>query len=208
MSRKCNPRLVSWVLAIGGLVFLSPSVCRAVDPASGSVSLSAGVTYSNFTWKFLIDPLQVEGFQLSVSYDPLRAQFTDLAFLNGYTQETPPMIDESNGMIHGIHGQNSNPPTGEVDVVELSFTDLNAALNPNTASFRVFADPAFNDFVRVIDTDEPGGPIIRIFGPGQPDGPVIGATGNSIPEPGTFVLGGIALIGLLAFAVRQRRGAR
>ena len=147
-------------------------------------------------WILWIDPLNVEEFQIDVAFDPTRAKFSELNYIDPYVQTTSPDLSRlGDGLLQDVAGRSkfSPPPTGEVDIFSVIFEDLRPDLDPVPVFFTVFASD--NDFIKAFDTDI--GQSITI---GPED--IIPASCN-IPEPSTLLLLGSGLAGIIGYGRKR-----
>ncbi|MEA3187847.1 MAG: fibronectin-binding autotransporter adhesin, partial [Chthoniobacter sp.] len=137
--------------------WLSPEVSHATR-ADGSTYSTCVLTYVNGVkkWVMRIDPLDVESFQLEISFDPTRAALDTTygsggaIFKNPFTGQiklSGSALSTGRLQLSGTTGQVS---AGDVDIFELRFTDLQPGSPIDQVPFTVFATGG--DFIGVVDT--------------------------------------------------------
>ena len=136
---------------------LTPVDCRAVK-ADGTTKTTAVLKYypsGTSYWCMRVDPFQVQAFQLTVTYDPNRAQIDTAFGINGGLPKFPFDIDVqvNPGGTVTVNGGSGAPTIGDVDIFELRFIDLLPGLPLENAIFTVSGTGT--DFIRVIDSDDP-----------------------------------------------------
>jgi hypothetical protein len=112
------------------------------------------------TWFFVVDPENIQSFNLNMSFDPAEFAFQDIVYASPYTQLTPPDFSQlSSGLIQGIAGSSSTPVFGSGDLFTLTLTQLvtnpQSTVNvfPGSQSFMVTLDPDTGD-TRTLGPDE------------------------------------------------------
>src|ERR1700739_379912 len=86
-----SPKSALWLfLMIAGLSGGFPAVSYAVK-AGGGTTTTMALTYVNGLQKWVagISPLDVEGFQLDIAFDPSRARLDTSVGLNGIVYKSP-----------------------------------------------------------------------------------------------------------------------
>ena len=213
-----------------GSTSASGAIIRTAKHASTSNNTVATTTSGQRSILMTVDPLNVAAFQLDVSFEATKVDFTGLRGLNGYIIDFFSFSTNGNaGGILNIHGYYPGfndrlgsvgegaealppppPPAGEVDIFQLTFLD-NA---PGVAkTFAVFASDN-NDYITAFNTDT--GELTSAVGPYNPqtDQGVDGAIStvdavSAAPLPPGLAMGLIGGAGVVAGnAVRRRqRGA-
>jgi hypothetical protein len=176
----------------------------------------------------------VASFQLDVTFEADKVAFSGFGGLNGYIIDFFQFsTDGSFGGVLNIHGYYPGfntrppggtpladaaldpeagiapvPPAGEVDIFQLTFTDMAPNLDK---TFKVFASDD-NDYIAAYNTDT--GVTTYAVGPYNPttDEGVDGANSTvpgvtAIPLPGALAMGLIGGAGVLGNAIRRRRKA-
>src|SRR3989442_13502462 len=123
VSPKCALRLS---LIITGLVCAFPTVSDAAKAGGGTTTtMVLSYAYSPPRWVARIDPLNVQGFQLDVMFDPARAHLDQTVGLNGiiykfpFNQTTPPdLTNLGSGRLQDVAGSTANTSPGDVDIFE------------------------------------------------------------------------------------------
>ena len=199
-SRRSTPshqhpvrHLAALALLCPGLLALSPSTSQgAAATPDGSTFTTATCSYVNGVkrWVYRVDPPEVESFQLTVTYDPLRARLNTTAgllfkfpFVGNVVQNAGSLV------ISGALPQGQPTTPGDVDIFELIFDDLTPLLPIDNVTFTVGG--AAGDFIQAHDvptspppyTGAATGPVVRSVTPGilpfvwDPDGSINGTTG-------------------------------
>ena len=105
--------ITSKLLLLYGLLLATPTTGNAADLTIRPLSakLSCNISYSRSTgWTFMADPLNLEAFQLDVTFDPTRAQFTGLSYVSPYVQSSPPDLSMLQfGLLQDVAGFASPP---------------------------------------------------------------------------------------------------
>jgi hypothetical protein len=100
----------------------------------------------------ILDPENVESFNYNASFNPAELALDEIVYEGSYTQTTPPDLSQlSLGLIQGIAGSTSTPPSGNADLFSLIFTPLVA--NPQS-NISFFAGPQGFVVTRDSDTGE------------------------------------------------------
>jgi hypothetical protein len=144
-------------------------------------------------WVALVDPLNVESFQLDLSYDPNRMQYLGVQYVEPYVNSGPFGPDLSvPGLVQDIIGQVSIPipPPGEVDIFGVEFDDLEPT-SDLPSYFTIFASS--NDYIRALDTNT-GNYVIADWTT------IFPTTASTVPEPDGLSL----MLAGLAFPVTSR----
>ncbi len=142
---------------------------------------------------WIIDPFNVEEFQLDFEFTTGAIEFDHVNYLNGFVEVTPPDLTElSSGLIMDITGFSSDPVEGNVDIFELWFKVVDSF--PTTGN--VFASE--NDFIVGFDPDTQD----RVtFDSTQIEGAIFQA---HVPEPTTVALLGIGLVEIEGVEARRK----
>jgi hypothetical protein len=99
--------------------------------------------------EFIIDPENVQSFNLNASFNPEEFAFEEIVYQSPYTQLTPPDFSQlSSGLIQGIAGSTSIPISGSGNLFSLIFTEL--VPNPQS-SIKVF--PGLQSFLVTRNSD-------------------------------------------------------
>jgi hypothetical protein len=233
MERKMSVKSIG-LGAVVALACASTSVSAAIIKTARHASTSnhtvATTTSGQRSILMTVDPLDVASFRLEVSFEADKVEFMGITGLNGYVIDDTFEVggEGSNGQIFGIHGyypgfndqiglqaSNSlaaaavaatgNPPSGEVDIFQVSFLDLAPDLDK---TFSVFADP--QDYIKAYDPDM--GTITTALGPYNPatdEGvdPAFStvAAVSAVPLPGGLAMGLMGGSGVLATLFRRRK---
>src|SRR4051812_47836474 len=168
-----------------GSLSASAAVIKTAKHASTSNHTVATTTSGQRSILMTVDPLNVAAFQLDVSFEADKVDFTGLRGLNGYIIDFFSFsTNGSAGGILNIHGYYPGfndrlgeaggaadglqaapvlpPPAGEVDIFQLTFLD-NA---PDVAkTFAVFASDD-NDYITAFNSDT--GELTSAVGPYNP----------------------------------------
>lgn len=142
-------------LAILLVTVAFPAVLQAAK-AGGGTTTTMVLTYVNGVQKWVcrVDPLDVAAFQLTVQWDPSRAQLdssSGVLFKVPFSQNGQPILDQAAGRLSNIAGVTPAAAAGDVDIFELVFIDLQPGLSTGQVFFSVFAQPS--DFITALDTD-------------------------------------------------------
>jgi hypothetical protein len=211
-----------------GSLSASAAIIRTSRHASTSNHTVATTTSGQRSILMTVDPLNVASFQLDVSFEADKVEFAGLKGLNGYVIDFFSFSAEGSfGEILDIHGYYPGfndrlgvsedggqaasplpPPSGEVDIFQLTFID-NAPGVPKT--FDVFASDN-NDYITAFNTDT--GELTSAVGPYNPqtDQGVDGAIStvdavSAVPLPPGLAMGLMGGAGVMGNAVwRWRRG--
>ncbi len=142
---------------IAGLSVVFPAISYAAK-AGGGTTTTAVLTYVNGVqkWVMRIDPLNVQGFQLDITFDPARCQLDQSVGLNGilykvpFNQTTSPDFTAlSSGRLQDVAGSTQTTSPGDVDIFELVFIDLQPGTPITSVPFTVFASS--NDSITGFD---------------------------------------------------------
>src|SRR4051812_39723977 len=166
-----------------GSLSASAAIIKTAKHASTSNQTVATTTSGQRSILMTVDPLNVAAFQLDVSFEADKVDFTGLRGLNGYIIDFFSFSTNGNaGGILNIHGYYPGfndrlgavgaggteaapalpPPAGEVDIFQLTFLD-NAPGLPKT--FDVFASDN-NDYITAFNTET--GELTSAVGPYNP----------------------------------------
>lgn len=176
---------------------------------AGALSLAALpfiISKKKRRWIALVDPVNIESFQLDLSYDPMRMEYIGVRYVYPYISDGPRGLDLSVlGLVQDIRGRVSipTPPPGEVDIFGVEFEDLDPE-SDIPSHFTVFASN--NDFIRAFDITTG----IQFIADNTNIAPTTASTviSAAIPEPSTFALIGIGALGMLTFFWRSKRSIR
>lgn len=153
--------LAALALLLPGLLALSPSSSQgAAATPEGATFTTATCTYIGGVkrWVYRVDPPEVQAFRLTVTYDPLRAQFNNVAGVL-FKQPFTGAVDST---VAGILVVAGSTPVGQtqpndVDIFEIIFDDLNPLLPINNVTFTVGGGAG--DFIQAYDAGVPLPPI-------------------------------------------------
>ena len=139
---------IFWLgMIIAGLSGAFPATSSAAK-AGGGTTTTACLTYVNGVkkWVMRIDPLNVQSFQLDITFDPARCQLDQSAGLNGIIYKSPfnetksPDFSQlSSGHLLDVAGSTASTSPGDVDIFELVFIDLQPGAPVSGVPFTVFA---------------------------------------------------------------------
>ena len=150
----------------------------------------------NHTLAYLIvDPYNVKEFNLGVSFDPAAFAFDSITYLNGFSEVSAPDLTQvTNGLILDIHGENSNPPTGDVDIFRVN---LNPIQNSGTYTASTFAGPT--GFIKGFDPVTSQETFIGAsnIGGASTDCPIC-------PEPSSLALLVFGTVGVMAASCKAK----
>ena len=173
---------------------------------AGALSLAAlpfVISKKKRRWIALVDPVNIETFQLDLSYDPTRMEYIGVQYIYPYISDGPRGPDLNTlGLVQDIRGRVSipTPPPGEVDIFGVEFEDLDPE-SDIPSYFTVFASN--NDFIRALDVTTG----VQVMADSTNIVPTTASTHIStvIPEPSTSTLIGIGILGMLTFCWRSKR---
>jgi hypothetical protein len=212
------------------------AIVKNAGHASTSNTTTSTTTSGQKSILMNIDPFSVASFNLDVSFEADKVQFVGITGLNGYQVDNFQVsTDGSTGLITDIHGffpgfndedfspigidsvsaadvtqdDVTNPPTGEVDIFQLTFLDLRPDLDK---TFGVFAGP--DGYITGFDPDT--GDSTTANGPFNPQtglgvdpafSTVAGVSGggSSAPLPPAVFVGLLGGMGVVANGIRRRR---
>jgi hypothetical protein len=98
--------------------------------------------------KYLIDPVNVKSFQFDFNFNPAEEEFLSLEYIAPYIELQPPDLSNIvSGKILDIAGTTSTIPSGNANLVELTFLPL--VSNPTLPTVSLSS----NDFITVFDTN-------------------------------------------------------
>ena len=169
---KTNPAFRRFSLAqsqpvrhLAALALLCPSLLALSSSTSqGAAATPDGATYTTATctyvggvkkWTYRVDPPEVQAFRLTVTYDPLRAQFNNVAGVL-FKQPFTGVVDAS---VAGTLVVSGSTPIGQtqpsdVDIFEIIFDDLDILNTPiNNVTFTVGGGAG--DFIQAYDPANP-----------------------------------------------------
>jgi hypothetical protein len=199
-DRMLKRKVLRALLGIG-LLGVAPLTSFAGGIGFTGPFLTCSISYNRTSgWSFSIDPQNVESFQLDVRFDPTRALFSGLDYVSPYNQtqgSSPDFSQLGSGLLQDVAGTSSvsPPPSGDVDLFTVRFSDLNPSLSPALAPFTVFASS--NDFI--VGVDPSTGQATRYSGSGA-----IPSETCVVPEANTGLLIGSCGLGVLAYYRRKK----
>lgn len=142
--------------------------------------------------KYIIDPVNVKSFQFDFNFNPAEEEFLSLEYIAPYIELQPPDLSNIvSGKILDIAGTTSTIPSGNANLVELTFLPL--VPNPTLPTVSLSS----NDFITVLDTNT--GQTTTLTSLDIPNEPC-----KPVPEP-TSTLSLLALGTLGAGATRKRK---
>ncbi len=163
------PRSLAVLALLGpGLFVLTSSTSHgAAASPDPSTYTTATCSYVNGVkrWVYRVDPPEVQAFSFTVTFDPARAQFNNLA--GGlFKQPFSGVVDASQGAAGTLRISGSTTigqvTPGDVDIFELIFDDLSPQLPINNVSFTVGGGGG--DFIQFYDPVNPNPPLPPVTG--------------------------------------------
>jgi len=168
---------------------------------SFKASCEASKRGAGFFETWLVDPLNIQSFQLDVQFDPTVLQFVSITYISPYVQTTAPDLSQvSSGLIRDIAGTSSTfpPPSGDGNIFSVNFLDLKPTV---TTTLTVLASGS--EVQTVFNTDTAG--LVTV-----PAADCIPCSMvlEGVPEPSSLIMAGTAAVfGLIGAAVRRRNAA-
>ena len=168
--------LAALALLCPGLLVFSPSSSQgAAATPDGSTFTTATCSYVNGVkrWVYRVDPPEVQSFQLTVTYDPLRARLNTTAGLLFKFPFAGNVVQGAGSLvISGALPQGQPTTPGDVDIFELIFDDLAPNTPIDGVTFTVGGGAG--DFIQAFDvpnspppyTGAATGPVSRSVTPG------------------------------------------
>ena len=187
------------ILVLFVVILLFPNASRAAaivnapDPTDIAVAafslqwISEADSWGEGICRAIIDPENIEQFQIDFQFNPAVLQFRQIDYISPYTQTTLPDLSQLNlGLIQDIAGIASPAPSGEVDIFSIIFDPLIPL--PFIVEGTVYASN--NDFVVTVDPDTG---FKNTLGP-ENIIPITTACICNIPEPATVSIFSFGLI--------------